>query len=234
MRRFVVIVLLVAATAATSGPEPAWRRAAPGYAWSFPRDHHAHPEYQTEWWYVTGQLVPEDDPDAEPLGFQQTFFRVGLTRDAAADSGSDWAARDLVMAHASLADPDRDRHVFSEVLRRAVPLLGGFGAPGDSVLAWVQAPAGTDDTWSVALAGDGFRLRSRDDARGLRYDLFAVPEVCSSQPATGRARLVEPGDAAVAVQSAVDPTGAEFCTAGVPRTGRRSADHCESGCERAC
>jgi predicted secreted hydrolase len=80
------------------------------------------------------------------------------------------------MAHASLADPDRGRHVFSEVLRRAVPLLGGFGAPGDSVLAWVQAPAGTDDRWSIALAEDGFRLRARDDARGLRYDLVAVPE----------------------------------------------------------
>ena len=94
---------------AAAGPEPAWRRAAPGYAWSFPRDHYQHPEYQTEWWYVTGQLFPVDDPDAEPLGFQQTFFRVGLARDAAADSGSIWAARDLVMAHASLADPDRGR-----------------------------------------------------------------------------------------------------------------------------
>ena len=177
MRTIAVICLLItAAVAAAAGSDPVWRRAAPGYQWSFPRDHYQHPEYQTEWWYVTGQLVLLDDPDAEPLGFQQTFFRVGLTRDAAADSGSDWAARDLVMAHASLADPERGRHVFSEVLRRAVPLLGGFGAPGDSVLAWVRAPAGTDDDWSLTLTGDGFRLRSRDDRRGLRYDLVAVRE----------------------------------------------------------
>jgi predicted secreted hydrolase len=79
------------------------------------------------------------------------------------------------MGHAAVADPDRGRHAFSEVLWRAVPLLGGFGAPGDSVLAWARAPAGTPGHWSLVLDGEAFVLAARDDRRGLRYDLRAVP-----------------------------------------------------------
>jgi len=178
MRVRLMIALLLAAAAALAAAEPGWRAAGPGYAWSFPRDHYAHPDYKTEWWYVTGHLAPDDDPDAEPLAFQQTFFRIGLDRDAPADTASRWAARDLVMAHAAVGDPARKRHVFSEVLWRAAPLLGGFGAPGDTTLAWALAPAGTPGRWSCDLVDGALRLRARDDAKGLRYDLaatFAAP-----------------------------------------------------------
>ncbi|MFY7789637.1 MAG: lipocalin-like domain-containing protein, partial [Polynucleobacter sp.] len=37
----------------------------------FPRDHGAHPEFRTEWWYLTGWL----GSDANAMGFQITFFR---------------------------------------------------------------------------------------------------------------------------------------------------------------
>ena len=176
MRRIVTVLLGCAvAAAAVAAGDPDWRRAAPGYAWSFPRDHYAHPAYKTEWWYVTGHLAPVGEPDATPLAFQQTFFRVGLDRAAPADTGSAWAARDLVMGHAAVADPARGRHVFSEVLWRAMPLLGGFGQPGDTTVAWARAPAGTPGRWSLELADGGLRMRARDDRRGLRYDLTAVP-----------------------------------------------------------
>ena len=32
------------------------RRRLPGYRFEFPRDHFGHPDYQTEWWYYTGNL----------------------------------------------------------------------------------------------------------------------------------------------------------------------------------
>ena len=38
----------------------------------FPRDHGAHPETLTEWWYITGWLK---DAAGAALGMQITFFR---------------------------------------------------------------------------------------------------------------------------------------------------------------
>ena len=40
----------------------------------FPRDHGAHLNFRTEWWYVTGFLAPSQG-QGESLGFQVTFFR---------------------------------------------------------------------------------------------------------------------------------------------------------------
>ncbi|MBI2563544.1 MAG: carotenoid 1,2-hydratase, partial [candidate division NC10 bacterium] len=33
-----------------------FRLALPGYTFSFPRDHHSHDDFRTEWWYYTGHL----------------------------------------------------------------------------------------------------------------------------------------------------------------------------------
>jgi predicted secreted hydrolase len=162
-----------------SGPTQAdpWRSAGPGYEWEFPDDFGRHPEFQTEWWYVTGHLVPEDSvaPVPAALAFQMTFFRVGLVPDGHRFGRSQWAASDLVMAHASLADPTQGTHHFSEVLRRATPLLGGFGGPQDTTLAWCQAPAGTAGRWKMINGGDGFRLQAADDRQGFGYDLTCTP-----------------------------------------------------------
>ena len=49
-----------------------------GYTWEFPRDLGIHPDYKTEWWYVTGHLFPVGTEPAEAMAFQLTFFRVGL------------------------------------------------------------------------------------------------------------------------------------------------------------
>ena len=37
-----------------------WKLALPGYQYDFPRDHFDHPDYQTEWWYYTGNLHTAD------------------------------------------------------------------------------------------------------------------------------------------------------------------------------
>ncbi len=42
----------------------------------FPRDLGAHDDYQTEWWYYTGNLATTT---GRPFGFQLTIFRRGLT-----------------------------------------------------------------------------------------------------------------------------------------------------------
>ncbi len=67
----------------------------------FPRDHGAHPDYRTEWWYMTGWL-----DGAPPIGFQITFFRTRTPIDA--ENPSPFAAKQLVIAHAAIADPARE------------------------------------------------------------------------------------------------------------------------------
>jgi predicted secreted hydrolase len=167
------LAALLAALLAAAAPPGGFRAAAPGYRWSFPADQRSHPGYRNEWWYFTGTLEAEDEPGRR-FGFQLTFFRVGLAPEAPAFDSA-WATGDAVMAHAAVTDVARGGHVFSEVLWRAVPLLGGFPAPPDPAVAWARAPPGTDGRWEVRLDGDGFRISARDDARGLGLDLALSP-----------------------------------------------------------
>ena len=60
------------------GPPPtvAFARAKAPRAFELPRDHGPHFEFQTEWWYYTGNLATDD---GRRFGFQLTFFRRGLS-----------------------------------------------------------------------------------------------------------------------------------------------------------
>jgi predicted secreted hydrolase len=66
----------------------------------FPRDEGAHPAFRNEWWYVTGWLR---DAGGREVGFQLTFFRN--RPGVAEDSESRFAPRQLLFAHAAIADP---------------------------------------------------------------------------------------------------------------------------------
>lgn len=66
----------------------------------FPRDAGAHPDYATEWWYVTGYANVGDLPAA--FGFQVTFFRKRVPQTQSLQSG--FAAKQLIFAHAALTD----------------------------------------------------------------------------------------------------------------------------------
>jgi predicted secreted hydrolase len=181
MRSSIVLAALLASASgaspatstSTSAASAAWRPADPAHRWRFPRDHHAHPGYRNEWWYLTGTLAAEGDP-ARRFGYQLTFFRVGLLPEPP-DLDSAWAASDAVMGHLAVTDVVTGAHVFSEVIWRAVPLLGGFPAEPDPLLAWARAPPGTDGRWTLALEGGAFRLSARDEARGVALDLAARP-----------------------------------------------------------
>ena len=71
MKRRTALALLAAPSLARAE----WLRAFPGKEYSFPRDHFAHPEFQSEWWYFTGHLY---DEAGKEYGFQITFFRSGV------------------------------------------------------------------------------------------------------------------------------------------------------------
>ena len=162
------LLILITVNAAAND----WQRAQPDYAWSFPRDHWANEDYKTEWWYFTGHLQAEN---GRRFGYQFTFFRVGVL-PTAPDTDSAWAARDLIMGHAAISDLDGNDHRFSEVIYRAVPLLGGFGAWPDLLIAWSRAPAGTPGEWRLTWNGDAFDFDMRDDAQAMSFSLSTRPD----------------------------------------------------------
>jgi predicted secreted hydrolase len=83
----------------------------------FPQDHGAHPQFRTEWWYVTGHV---ETSSGTPLGFQITFFRsrTGIGDD----SKSKFAPQQILFAHAAIADPHHGKLRHDEKIARA-----GFG-----------------------------------------------------------------------------------------------------------
>jgi predicted secreted hydrolase len=130
-----------------------------GRALRFPRDHGAHPEYRTEWWYATGWLR---DGAGRDLGFQVTFFR---NRPGVAEtSPSAFAPRQLLFAHAAIADPAHGRLVHDQRAGRV-----GFGL--------TEAREETTDVrlddWSLVLAGGVYRTRI--PAREFALDLALAP-----------------------------------------------------------
>jgi len=128
----------------------------PGKSFTFPADHGSHPDYRTEWWYVTGWL---ETGAGKPLGFQVTFFR---TRPGVAeDNPSDFAARQILIAHAAISDPALGRLWHEQRIARA-----GFGlAEAESGRAevwiddWRLAGDGPALTAAIAASDFGFRLR---------------------------------------------------------------------------
>ena len=85
----------------------------------FPRDHGAHPEYRTEWWYLTGWL--DGAREAPIMVFRSRSSGRARTIDPA--NPSPFAAKQLVIAHAANADPARGTLLHDERVARA-----GFGA----------------------------------------------------------------------------------------------------------
>ena len=114
MIRMVLLLFLAAAVQAQS------RQALPGYEFEFPRDHFAHPEFELEWWYYTGNLTTAE---GRRFGFELTFFRNAVARDEPATSV--WDVDQLYLAHFAISDIEGGRFLKEERLNRAGPGLAG-------------------------------------------------------------------------------------------------------------
>jgi predicted secreted hydrolase len=137
-----------------------FKRAESGIQLSFPRDHGAHNDYQTEWWYYTGNLVAED---GRRFGYQLTFFRRALVSpENQAPRDSAWSIGQVYMAHFALSDVSTQQFYFFERFSRsAVGLAGALGEPFYKV--WLE-------DWSVEQIGPSqYRLNARQD--GIRIIL---------------------------------------------------------------
>ena len=128
-------LMLLASVSVLAGDTPyrtadgfALPRPNPGFV--FPRDHGSHPDFRTEWWYVTGHL---DAAGGGRFGFQATFFR-----QASAGHGQ------LFLAHAALLDVKRRRFINEERLNRE-----GWDAGASSTTLDVH-----NGNWSLDMNGD--------------------------------------------------------------------------------
>ena len=139
---------------------PAWAQftpALPGYQYSFPRDYFDHPDYQTEWWYTTGNLKAAN---GRRFGFELTFFREGVARDTHPDSP--WQIEDVYLAHLALSDLDGARFYYTERLNRAGPGLAGASEAEGRV--W-------NGNWQVRFQGRREELQAVASDYALQLDL---------------------------------------------------------------
>lgn len=144
----------------------------PNNSLQFPRDHGAHPDYRQEWWYVTGWLKTARGED---WGFQITFFRARPDIDTA--NPSRFTPRQILLAHAALADPKHGRLRHDE--RAARTALDLAGSREGNTEVWV-------DDWKLALNKDAYQARIR--ARDFSLDLDFNPSTIVLQGDSGFSR----------------------------------------------
>uniref|UniRef100_A0A7C4PJ99 Carotenoid 1,2-hydratase n=1 Tax=Anaerolinea thermolimosa TaxID=229919 RepID=A0A7C4PJ99_9CHLR len=131
----------------------------------FPRDHGAHEDFQTEWWYFTGNL---STAEGREFGFQLTFFRRGLLPLAQQlPRKSTWATDQVYLAHFALADVKGRRFQYFERFQRgAGGLAGAQGEPGFRV--WL-------DDWRVEQTAERkYHLAAGEGDLRLELDLADV------------------------------------------------------------
>jgi predicted secreted hydrolase len=150
--------LLYSSLIAVAQNSPEFRLALPGWKFAFPRDHAAHPDFKTEWWYYTGHLTSEA---GEPFSYQLTFFRVGLRPpDPAAKSS--WSLHTLYFAHLALTDIKGRKFFFYEKTGRGA--LEMSGAASDHYRVWI-------DDWQAGLEGEVHHLKASSGEIGLELNL---------------------------------------------------------------
>jgi len=150
------LLVVVPGLAADTAQE--FRAATEGYRYAFPRDHGAHEEFRTEWWYYTGQVTTKD---GRPFGYQLTFFRRGMSRDQVKTLPSQWAVTQLYLAHFAVSDLSKDRFHYAEKISRAG--LGKAGAARERLHVWIdqwsaESPSAAPDTQTLHAADSDLAL----------------------------------------------------------------------------
>ncbi|MFG0835265.1 lipocalin-like domain-containing protein [Aeromonas bivalvium] len=97
-----------------------FKKAQPGQSINLPADHAAHPDYRSEWWYLTGNLKDEQGRD---YGMQWTLFRQGIEQQITSDNP--WLSPQLWLAQFAITDVSKGSHQQDERTSRQGPGLAG-------------------------------------------------------------------------------------------------------------
>jgi len=187
-----IFVSIVAAFLATTSTPSEWQRIESPLVPQWPRDHGAHLDARTEWWYLTGDLVDELGSE---FAFQVTIFRQGLEPGDPVRGESPLRARHALAAHVTLTEIAAGKFRQAERLRR---MAAGLAAASTTDLdAFVEDVA-------LKRAQDG-TIHAIASARevGFELDLQCLPaKPIVMHGATGISRKgPEPGNASAYASS---------------------------------
>jgi predicted secreted hydrolase len=142
----------------------AWKRVTDELPLAWPRDHGSHPEYETEWWYATGDL---SDDAGRRFGYQITLFRRGIDASAPSPGESRLRPRQVLAGNFAIVDVTDAYVAKAERVRRAS--TGLAGADERDLHAWVE-------DWRIDRTEDGaLVLHATDVAQSLALDLVLEP-----------------------------------------------------------
>jgi predicted secreted hydrolase len=136
-----------------------YRTALPDYRYEFPRDHFSHPDFQTEWWYYTGNLKSSD---GHRFGFELTFFRQAVNRDPSKTAA--WEVKDLYLAHLALSDLDGGKFYHTERTNRSGPGIAGVSESRARI--W-------NGNWQIQCQGSDQKLQAIDERLELHLNLHS-------------------------------------------------------------
>jgi len=151
----------------------------------FPRDHGAHFDFQTEWWYYTGNLT---DDTGGHWGYQLTFFRRGLTPGAPL-TNTGFATNQIYFAHLALTDVAGQKHYFAERFSRGA--AGLAQANGQPFQVWLEdwRAEAVDDLGAVV------HLRATEQNFTLDLTLSATKPIVAHGQQGLSPKSEEPGNA---------------------------------------
>ncbi len=162
LRTLCSALLLLSSTTVSASDN--YEVALPGYRYSFPRDYFNHPNYQTEWWYYTGNL---QSADGHSFGFELTFFRQGVSHehssnDSSAKEKSAWNIHDLYLAHLALSDLSGGKFYHLERTNRAGPGIAGVDEQAQRI--W-------NGNWQIQWSGANQSLQAIANDFQLHFTL---------------------------------------------------------------
>lgn len=114
-----------------------FKKALPNQPIQLPADHGAHPDYRSEWWYLTGNLK---DEQGREYGLQWTLFRQGMKRQIASDNP--WLAPQLWLAQFAITDLATGKHLQDERTSRQGPGLAGASGGDYWLKEWLLKSEG--------------------------------------------------------------------------------------------
>lgn len=135
-------------------------------AFVFPGEHQQHPDFRSEWWYLTMTLATDDGRE---FGAQFTVFRQAL-RPAKPDDvrSSDWTLDQVYLGHLAITDVAAGKHEHEERLSRQHPDLAGVH-PLVGGGAWVYL-----EGWQLDLESTRSHLLAQGSDLSLDLNLQAA------------------------------------------------------------